>query len=253
MTIRVMYIDGAARFRKRVPVESAPAMLSLNWLNFIAAFLVFFASHMVLVRPPLRPLLVAFLSPRGFSLGYSLLSLGILWWLIVAARDAPYIALWPWEPWQTYVPVLMMLPVCLILAFGIGAPNPFSFGGRRNNRFDPERPGIVGLMRHPILVAAFLWSVAHVVPNGDLAHVILFGTFAVFSLAGMKLIDRRKQREMGNTWNCLLADMKRSSSVAPVDWQAILIRATAGFVLYIVLAVAHPLFAGVDPVATLMP
>ncbi|WP_417711235.1 NnrU family protein [Roseibium aggregatum] len=253
MTIKVMYIEGAARFRSRVPEESAPAMPSLNWLNFIAAFLVFFASHMVLVRPPLRPLLVALLSPRGFSLCYSLLSLAILWWLIVAARDAPYVALWSWEPWQTFVPVLMLLPVCLILAFGIGVPNPFSFGGRHNNRFDLERPGIVGLTRHPILVAAFLWSVAHVVPNGDLAHVILFGTFAVFSLAGMKLIDRRKQRELGLAWPALVADIKRSSRPAKVNWQPFLSRVTAGLVLYVVLAVAHPLFAGVDPVATLMP
>jgi uncharacterized membrane protein len=228
-------------------------MPSLNWLNFIAAFLVFFASHMVLVRPPVRPVLVALLSPRGFSLCYSLLSLAILWWLIVAARDAPYVALWSWEPWQTFVPVLMMLPVCLILAFGIGVPNPFSFGGRHNNRFDPERPGIVGLMRHPILVAAFLWSVAHVVPNGDLAHVILFGTFAVFSLAGMKLIDRRKQRELGEAWPALVADIKRSFRPAKVNWQPLLSRVTAGLVLYVVLAVAHPLFAGVDPVGTLMP
>jgi uncharacterized membrane protein len=253
MTVKVMYIEGAVRFRSRVPEESAIVMLSPYWLNFIAAFLVFFASHMVLVRPPIRPFLVALLSPRGFSLCYSVLSLAILWWLIVAARDAPYVALWPWEPWQTFVPVVVMLPVCLILALGIGVPNPFSFGGRHNNRFDPEHPGIVGLIRHPILVAAFLWSAAHVVPNGDLAHVILFGTFAVFSLAGMKLVDRRKQREMGNTWNCLVADMKRSSRVAPVNWQPILIRATAGLVLYIVLAVTHPLFAGVDPVATLLP
>ena len=35
------------------------------------------------------------------------------------------------------------------------------------------------------------------VPNGDLAHVILFGTFAGFALLGQRLIDRRKRREMG--------------------------------------------------------
>ena len=228
-------------------------MHSADWLNFIAAFLVFFVSHMVLVRPPVRPVLVALLSPRGFSLCYSLLSLTILWWLIVAARDAPYVALWAWEPWQTLVPVLVMLPVCLVLAFGIGVPNPFSFGGRNNNRFDPEHPGIVGLMRHPILVAAFLWSAAHVVPNGDLAHVILFGTFAVFSLAGMKLIDLRKQRDMGPAWPALVADLKCSPRTARVNWRSFLIRATTGVVLYLALAVLHPLFAGVDPLATLLP
>lgn len=48
------------------------------------------------------------------------------------------------------------------------------------------------------LWALSLWALAHVVPNGDLAHVILFGNFAAFALLGQRLVDRRRQRDMGN-------------------------------------------------------
>ena len=111
-----------------------------------------------------------------------------------------------------YVPLTKMLPVCLIIAVTIGRPNPFSFGGARNERFDPSRPGIVRVTRHPLLLALALWAAAHVAPNGDLAHGVLFGTFAAFALLGGCLIDRRRQREMGTGWHRLL------SKVGPVAY-----------------------------------
>ncbi|MBN9672715.1 NnrU family protein [Roseibium aggregatum] len=221
-----------------------------GWTNFIAAFAVFFASHVLLVRPPVRPVLVGFLKPGGFSAAYSLLSLGILWWLMEAAQAAPYVELWPWAPWQNFVPVITMLPVCLILAFSIGCPNPFSFGGFKNERFDPQHPGIVKWMRHPILVALLLWSGAHIVPNGNLAHVILFGAFAVFSLAGMKIIDKRKRREQGEGWQALRLQMQ-SGAVLPGHSKAVLKRFAAAAAVYILLLLLHPVFAGVDPLASI--
>ena len=65
----------------------------------------------------------------------------MLAWLIEAASRAPFVPLWPWAPWQLHVTLVAILPVCLILALGIGCPNPFSFGGARNEDLDPARPG----------------------------------------------------------------------------------------------------------------
>lgn len=48
-----------------------------------------------------------------------------------------YVALCDWAPWPGRVPLAVMLPVCLILAQSVGRPNPFSFSGARNDRFDP--------------------------------------------------------------------------------------------------------------------
>jgi len=219
----------------------------MGWVEFVAAYAVFFLSHSIPVRPPVRPWLQARLGAAGFTLAYSGLSLGVLAWLIGAAGRAPHVPLWGWAPWQTHVPLAVMLPVCLILALSIAQPNPFSFGGAQDDRFDPAKPGLVRLTRHPLLLAMALWAAAHVVPNGDLAHVVLFGTFAAFAVVGMRLIDRRRQREMGAQWRCL----RVAVATAPLlRWRmsgGTLGRIAAGTLLYATLLSVHPILFGVSP------
>ena len=182
----------------------------MAWAGFAFAFLVFFLSHSLPVRPPLRTILVRRLGPRGFTLAYSALSLAVLCWLIVAAARAPYVSVWSWAPWQSHLALMLMLAACVLLGVSIGRPNPFSFGGAHNDRFDPDRPGVVRLTRHPLLLALALWSGGHLIANGDLAHVILFATFAGFAILGGRLIDRRKRREMGSDWDRILRAVQRA-------------------------------------------
>jgi uncharacterized membrane protein len=140
-----------------------------------------------------------------------------------------------------------MLPVCVMLALSIARPNPFSFGGARNDRFDPARPGIVRWSRHPLLVALALWAGAHLVPNGDLAHVFLFGTFAVFALLGGHLIDRRKRREMGGEWHRLRAVVDGGPLWPRSVSRGDVMRLSVGVVLYAALIGIHPVLFGVSP------
>ncbi|MDW3117484.1 MAG: NnrU family protein [Roseovarius pacificus] len=175
----------------------------MGWSEFILAFLVFFLSHLIPVRPPVRPWLVGHLGQTGFTAVYSALSVAILGWIIAAAGRAPYVALWDRAAWQTHVPLTAMGIVCLIVALSLGRPNPFSFGGAHNDRFDPAHPGIIRYLRHPLLAALAIWALAHMVPNGDLAHVIVFGVFALFALLGQSLITRRRKRELGPRWQQL--------------------------------------------------
>jgi uncharacterized membrane protein len=113
----------------------------MGWFEFVAAYVVFFLSHSLPVRPPMRPWLQARLGAFGFTLAYSALSLALLAWLIGAAGRAPFLILWNWAPWQVHVPLIAMGPVCLILVLSTGRPNPFSFGGARNDRFDLASSG----------------------------------------------------------------------------------------------------------------
>ncbi|MCL3881072.1 NnrU family protein [Marivita sp. GX14005] len=220
----------------------------MGWLEFIAAWIVFFLSHSVPIRPPVRPWLEARLGQRGFTLAYSLLSLAILFWLIAAAGRAPYVALWHWADWQRHVPLTVMLPVCIIIALTIGRPNPFSFGGAHRERFDPERAGIVRVSRHPLLLALALWAGAHLVANGDLAHVILFGVFTLFAAFGGRLIDRRRKREMGPDWQRLRRETTaRLSHARPASWTGAALRILVGIALYVFLIWLHPWLFGVSP------
>lgn len=219
----------------------------MGWFEFALAYVVFFLSHSLPVRPPLRPWLQARLGASGFTLAYSALSLAVLAWLIAAAGRAPHVTLWDWAPWQVHVPLIVMGPVCVILALSIGRPNPFSFGGAHNELFDPAKPGIVRWSRHPLIAALALWAAAHVVPNGDLAHVILFGTFAAFAVLGGRLIDRRKRREMGAQWHRLHVAVQFAPRLSWRWSKSTLLRLVAGIVLYAALLWLHPFLFGVSP------
>lgn len=221
----------------------------MAWSEFLAAFAVFFLSHSLPVRPPIKPWLVGRLGPRGFTLAYSGLSLAVLAWLITAAGRAPPVALWVWSPWQSTLALVAMAPVCLLLAFTLGRPNPLSFGGSGNEAFDPARPGVVRSTRHPLLVALALWAAAHVPPNGDLAHVVLFGLFAGFALLGMRIVDRRKRRLMGTQeWQALVQAVRRGPVIPrPVSWPAAALRLGLAALLYAGLLAAHPWLFGVSP------
>ncbi|NRB19051.1 MAG: NnrU family protein [Rhodobacteraceae bacterium] len=168
-----------------------------DWLEFIAALVVFMLSHMFPVRPPMRPWLIARLGLRGYFISYSVLSLLVLGWLIVAATRAPYVAVLPQWEILGWAPLLVMPLAILIAVGGMMGQNPLSFGGLGKTPFDPKNPGMLAATRHPLLVAMALWAGAHLLANGDLAHVILFGLFGGFAVIGMIVIDRRKQRLLG--------------------------------------------------------
>lgn len=230
-----------------------------GWGEFVAAYAGFLLSHAIPTRLRVRGRLVALFGERGFLIGYSLISLVLLTWVIAAAGRAPYLPVWDFAPWQLWVPVLAMPLVCLLAGFGIAAANPLSFGGRRAAAYDPQSPGIAGIARHPLLWAIAIWAGAHLVPNGDLAHVVLFGGFAGFAMFGMAAIDRRRRRLLGaHEWARLAARTSFLPFAALLDrrWQPAkmridAIRLAASALLYAVFIASHAAVIGVSPLPVL--
>jgi uncharacterized membrane protein len=71
-------------------------------------------------------------------------------------------------------------------------------------------PGrIQRVTRHPMLVATKLWAVAHLLANGTLADVLLFGTFLAWAVADRISLSRRIPRPVpaapASRWNDLIA------------------------------------------------
>lgn len=168
----------------------------MGWIELAAAMALFLVSHRIPAMLGIRETLVRRLGPAGYVALFSAVSLGLLWWLIVAAARAPHVGLWETGDWQRWLLNLVMPVAIALTVYGTAAPNPFAFEGRATG-FDPDRPGIAGLTRQPLLWALALWSGAHLLANGDLAHVILFGTFLALALAGMPMVERRRRRSMG--------------------------------------------------------
>lgn len=221
-----------------------------GWGEYAGAWAIFLLSHALPVRPPLRPRLDAWLGPRGFLIGYSALSVAVLAWLIAAAGRAPVISLWPEPPAAGWIVLAAMAAAVAILVFGLGRPNPLSFGGT-SAAFDPDRPGLPGRIRHPVLAAILIWSVAHLAVNGALAHVLLFSGFAAFALLGGQMIDRRRRRTMGAAaWQELVARM-RAAPVTPGPRAGLRVALTVALVA--ALLVLHPWIAGVPILDRFLP
>lgn len=177
----------------------------MGWVEYALAMGLFLASHRVPAMLGLKARATAVLGARGYVAAFSLISTALLVWVIAAAGRAPFVPLWDHAIWHRWA-VNLAMPFAVALAvFGTAAPNPFAFEGRREG-FDPDHPGIAGLTRQPLLWAMAIWGAAHLLANGDLAHALLFGPFAVFSVMGMGMVEARRQREIGvDRWQALTA------------------------------------------------
>jgi uncharacterized membrane protein len=215
-----------------------------GWGEFAAVIGLFLVSHVVPVRPPARPWLVGVLGLRGYFAGYSMVSIALLIWLFIAASRAPYVEVIPPLEALRWVPLMVMPFVSLLVVRGLAIANPLSFGGMGRGPFDPNQPGILALSRHPLLLAIALWAGAHLLANGDLAHVILFGLFGLFAVISMRLIDRRKKRLLGSEWEILARHTALLSwrGLRPDVWSVL----GAGAV-FLVLLVLHGPLIGVSP------
>lgn len=89
--------------------------------------------------------------------------------MVVGYKAASYIPLWYPPHFLVHVNNLLM----------IGAVYLFIASGAR-----------VRIIRHPQLTAVKLWAVAHLLVNGDLASVILFGGMLAWAVVNVIMINR---------------------------------------------------------------
>lgn len=226
-----------------------------GWLEFAAALALFVGTHFLPTRRGLRDRLIGAMGRRAYFSVYGLVSLLVVIWLISAANRAPYVPIWWQHEWHRWVPALAM-PVAIFLAvLGAGGTYPHTLGGRRSAQPDPAAPGMAALSRHPLLWALVLWSLAHLVANGDVAHGILFGGFALLSLAAMAIFDRRAQRSMDPEEWAATRRATRLLSLRPSadrDWlkacgPVLLRSALIAAALYLLILVLHEPVIGVSP------
>lgn len=181
------------------------------WGEFLCAATVFLVSHLLPTRPVLRARLIGVLRPAGYLFAYSLISIVTFAWIIAAANRAPNILLWPSSLEGVWIANGLMATAILFAVNGAGIANPFSLGGLKARPFDPARPGFASVTRHPLLWAIIFWAIAHVVANGDLAHVLLFGGAGLMALLGLFAFEARSRRALGARFR----ELSHGCSVVP--------------------------------------
>jgi uncharacterized membrane protein len=219
--------------------------------SLVLAGVAFCGSHVLLSSTALRGSLRDQLGERGFLALYSLVAAATFAWFLVAYAHAPTIPLWPRQGWMALVPVAVMPVASILLIAGYTTPNPTAVGMERWSRANDPAPGILRVTRHPVMWAIALWALSHIVANGDLRSLLFFGAFAVLSLGGTVLIDRKKQLALGSNWS-RLAEVTSNLPFAALltgrtglRWRDIgFLRIAAGLLLYAVLFRGHAIITG---------
>jgi uncharacterized membrane protein len=161
----------------------------------VAGLVLFFSIHSVaIVAPAWRDATAARLGDPAWKLIYSAISLVGFVMLVHGygvARAAPTLLYTP-PPSMRYLAALLMLPVFpLLLA-----------------TYWPGR--IKAAVKHPMLTATKAWALAHLLVNGTLADVLLFGGFLAWAVAdriavGKRPVPRRIPGAPPKPWNDALA------------------------------------------------
>jgi uncharacterized membrane protein len=148
----------------------------------VLGLVLFLGIHSIsIVTPGLRARAILSLGPNRWRGIYSLISAAgfvLILYGFHLARQEPVILYVP-PAWMRHVTLLLMLPVFpLLLAAYI-----------------PGR--ISAATKHPMLAAVKFWAFAHLLSNGFLANVLLFGAFLMWAIFDRISLKRRPQSAIG--------------------------------------------------------
>ena len=163
----------------------------------------------LIVAGPLRLPLVDKLGERTFRGIFSLLSVAGLVWFIVAYRMAPWVPLWPTTAALGWLAFVLVFLGFLLTVVGIGPMNPTETNAPRMIASKLPVYGITRITRHPRLCGVSLWAIAHLLVNGHLAALLMFGALLVTALNGMVSIDRKRRRTFAALWDEFEAQTSR--------------------------------------------
>lgn len=160
---------------------------TMPWL--VIGLIVFLGVHSIrIVAPDFRDGTIAVRGERAWKATYSLASLVgfalVIWGYGQARQTAP--VLYAGTPVLTGAAMLLMIPATILL---VAALLP---AGR-----------IKVAIKHPMLTAVKTWAFAHLLVNGDLASIVLFGAFLVWAVADR--ISETRRLKAGITKNPVLA------------------------------------------------
>ena len=146
----------------------------MGLLVMIAGLALFLGVHMLTTQRELRARAITSMGEGGYKIFYALVSLAglvLIVWGFAQYRATGWIDIWYPPKALKHVAVALMLPaVILVVAAYI-------------------RGRIYTTLKHPMLAGVKLWALAHLLANGDLGSIVLFGSFlgwAVFDRISLK-------------------------------------------------------------------
>jgi uncharacterized membrane protein len=192
----------------------------MGLLGMILGLALFLGVHTLTTQREVRARVIASSGEGGYKIGYSLVSalgLVLIVWGFAHYRATGWIDVWQPPTALKHLAVALMLPAVILVAASY------------------IRGRIYTTLKHPMLTGVKLWAVAHLLANGDLGSIILFGSFL-----GWAVFDRISLKHRADS----------GAPPIPVGGPGNdLIAVAVGLVAYLALAFAfHPVVIGVSVV-----
>lgn len=154
-------------------------------LYLVLGLFIFLGVHSVrIVADGWRTQTIARIGENGFKRIYTVLSLigfGLIVWGFGVARETPTPLWFPPTGMRHLAALLNVLAFVLLAAAYV--------------------PGnsIKARLHHPMLLGVKTWAFAHLISNGNLHHVVLFGSFLVWAVLDF-IAARRRDRKQGTQY-----------------------------------------------------
>ena len=142
----------------------------------IAGLALFIAVHSIPSVVPLRATLIARLGAGLYRGLFSLVAVAGLVLVVWGFARAPFEPVYTAPSWGRQV-AMFVVPVALVLLAAANMPTH-----------------IRAVLRHPMLLGVLLWAIAHLLSNGDLRSVVLFGGFGGYALLDLFSVPARGKR-----------------------------------------------------------
>ena len=192
-------------------------------LVMVIGLILFLAIHLVPTNVELKNGLVARFGPGGYKAIFALFSLVglaliVLGFYKLQLHPGKNPILWDPPIWTRHLALALMLPAMIALVA----------------TYIPSHIHV--MLKHPMLVAIKIWALAHLLANGHLAALILFGSFLAFAV-----YDRISVKKRGD-----LGPLGKGSG----PWINDVIVVVLGVALYaLIVLYLHELVIGVSPMA----
>lgn len=147
-------------------------------LLLVVGLVLFFAIHLVPTSPDLRSGLIRRFGEGAYKGLFAVVSLAgfaliVMGYHKMQINPGKNVVLWESPVWLNHVTWLLMLPAMIALVAA----------------YVPSR--IRTVLKHPMLVAVKLWALSHLIVNGDLASLVLFGSFLAYGVYDRISVKKR--------------------------------------------------------------
>lgn len=226
------------------------------WL--IAAAAVFLLIHLAVSGTRLRDAITGAIGVGPYMGLFSIASLGCLVWLAIAyvhaQRGGADPVWWAATPATKWIQLVVTFVAFMLIVPGLLTPNPTSVRQEGQLQKPDAVRGILRVTRHPFLWGVALWAAGHLMVNGDLASLILFGSLLALAVFGPASIDAKRRRALGASWDSFAAQTsavpfaaiaagRQTFKLGEIGWW----RLGVAVIVWGALVFAHPLLFGVSP------